>query len=253
MRKIITFIISLFPLFLTICAFIIILVQLPLFIIQALIVMIYTFALVLFFLKIFHQKEKIYIYSKAVVFFCVFTCCVAIASLRTFLVIENFDEQLFLIRNIGLFICKENYICGFFSTVLIVCVILYFSKLHILKNIEKSARISLDNMSSKIWEINHKEINGELKKDEADSLRKLANENLDYYSGFVGASKYLIGTLWAFLGLFIIVTAGGFTVGLLEFNLSWHEALNQYIVLSTGYLIIFVIPLFVVSVSFGIK
>lgn len=76
---------------------------------------------------------------------------------------------------------------------------------------------------------------------------------INYYSSYVGASKYLINTLWAFIGLFIVVTAGGFAVGILELNLSWHEALNQYIVLSAGYLVVFAIPMFIVSVSFGIK
>jgi len=253
MNKFISTIKSFFPLVLTICAFIVILVQLPMFIIQSLITLIYCFSIVIFLIKFFHRKENVYIFPKLIVIFSVFTCCVSLSSIRTFLIIKKFDDQLFLIRNIGLFLCKENYVCGFFTTILLIGVILYFSKIHILLNSEKAARTSLSDMSSKIWEINNKEINGEITKTEADSQKALINIEINYYSSYVGASKYLINTLWAFIGLFIVVTAGGFAVGILELNLSWHEALNQYIVLSAGYLVVFAIPMFIVSVSFGIK
>ena len=252
MKKIIAFFKSIFPLLITLCGFLVILVELPLFIIRTLIVLVYGFSVIIFLFRFLHRKEKIYIFPKLVILFCVFTCFIALSSLRTFLTIEKFDEQLSIIRKIGLFICKDNYVCGFFSTVLIVGVVLYFSKLFILNKSEETISSCQNNLNLKIWEIRQKEIDQVITNEKADVLRKTVDSDLDYYMNFEGSLKYFIGTVWAFIGLFIIVTAGGVSVGILEFNLSWHEALNQYIVLSVGYLVVFIIPLFLVSVSFGI-
>ncbi len=252
MKKLISYLKGFFPLFLTFCALILILFEIPLFVIQSLIIFVYAFSIFMLLIQFIHKNEKIYLFPKTVVFFCVFNCFIAISSIRSFLVIEKMDNQLYIIRKLGLLICKDNFICGFFSTIIIVGVILYFTKLYILKRTEDKTQKSLDKLNLKIWEIRHNEIDGKITNTEADLQRESVNIDLGYYSSIVGAAKYLIGTIWAFIGLFIIVTVGGVSVGILEFNLSWHEALNQYIVLSVGYLIVFVIPLFIVCVSFSI-
>ena len=48
----------------------------------------------------------------------------------------------------------------------------------------------------------------------------------------------------------VVAAAGGTGVGILDLNMQWQDALNQYIMLSSGYLVLFVIPLFLTSLGF---
>ena len=65
-----------------------------------------------------------------------------------------------------------------------------------------------------------------------------------------GSAKFLLGTMVVFAVLFIVAVTGGTAVGVLDQGLSWHDALNQYVMLSSGYLILFVVPLFLTSLGF---
>ena len=75
----------------------------------------------------------------------------------------------------------------------------------------------------------------------------------NYYGELTSAGKYLTGTIKTFILLYVITAAGGTAVGILEIKLPWEEALDQYIMLSTGYLVFFIIPLFLASLSFRTK
>lgn len=65
-----------------------------------------------------------------------------------------------------------------------------------------------------------------------------------------GSSKFLEGAVAALAVLFVIATGGGVAVGIIDMNMFWKDSLNQYIMLSSGYLVLFVVPLFLTSLSF---
>ena len=52
--------------------------------------------------------------------------------------------------------------------------------------------------------------------------------------------------------MYVIEIVGGFSLEMIELKLTWQEALWQYVMLSTGYLILFTIPIFIVGLTLRI-
>lgn len=250
MKKKLSLLKELFTLISLFLALVLIFVPLPSLCMEILLAIDYVFAVNIFAVKIFNRNMMSLFFRELAVCFSVFTGGVAIAATRSFLTIENIEEQITIIRIIGDFICRENAVCGFFTTLLMCGAILFFCKLCITDITEIKARITLDGMNHHFWTIEQKLNKNEISEDEASRQRRFIQTQIDYYSGIDGAAKYLMNTIKAFVGMFIIVFAGGFAVGYIAFKMSWQEALNQYVMLSSGYLVVFVIPLFLVCLCF---
>ena len=108
-------------------------------------------------------------------------------------------------------------------------------------------------MNSVLFDIDQKLLKKEITETEAENQKKQVARKVDYYSGLDSSVDILEKTIIAFTLLFAIISVGGVSIGIVEFNLFWKEAINQYIVLSSGYLVVFLIPLFIVCLSLKIK
>ena len=113
-----------------------------------------------------------------------------------------------LVLIIGQWIFRENFVCGFFTTLMLCASLLQFCKI------------------------------------------RVSRTQIDYYSSMDGSAKFLLGTMGAFTVLYIIAVVGGVAVGVLDRNMYWKDALDQYVMLSSGYLVLFVVPLFLASLGF---
>lgn len=214
----------------------------------------YLFAISFLLMQILSTKKpRLLCIYKSIDLFCVFTCGIFIAATRTLLTLSDFDTQLNIVRIIGGWICRENAICGFFTSLFMGGAILFFCKQFTSRAAETSARFCLDEMNQKLFNIDQKLLKKEITEDEAKNLKKHVTIEIDYYSNLDGSAHFLENTIICVIILFIVVTLGGFAVGLLENQLSWQEALNQYTTLSSGYLVVFLIPLFIVDIGIVFK
>ena len=109
----------------------------------------------------------------------------------------------------------------------------------------------MDSSAQKNFEIDQKLNQGQITETEARALRENVRLEVDYYSVMAGAAKILVGAIRVFAILFMVVVAGGVAVGIIDLNMPWQEALKQYVMLSCGYLVLFVVPLFLVALGFG--
>ena len=125
--------------------------------------------------------------------------------------------------------------------------LLLYCKMHVNRSQEVAARFCLDRMNQQLFDIDN-----QVARKEIIQKRKVA-EKVDLYSCMDGSAKFLLGTLAAFTVLYVVAVGGGVAVGILDRNMHWKDALNQYVMLSSGYLVLFVIPLFLTSLGFRTK
>ncbi len=250
MNKILKTLNDLLPLGMLAFALVLILVPLPVMVIQVLIVLNLGFSLCLFLAKFFGQTSIAYNFPRLVLYFCTFTCALIIATTRTFLTIPALEGQIPLVLIIGQWICRENFICGFFTTLMLCGSLLLYCKMHVNRSQEVAARFCLDRMTQELFDIDRQIARKEVTEEEGEILKEKVRNQTDHYSSMDGSAKFLLGTMGAFTVLYIIAVGGGVAVGVLDRNMYWKDALNQYVMLSSGYLVLFVVPLFLTSLGF---
>ena len=254
MNKFFVFLKRIFPLIALIISLILIFVPFPNIGIEIFLIVDYVLAVFLFLLHYLIARASVYFYSyRLTSYFCILTCGIAITTTRSLLTTTDFEKQLYLIRIIGTWICRENSLYGFFSTLLIFGGVIFFCKQFISSATELSARYCLDSMNAILFDIDQKLLKKEITETEADNQKQQIARKVDYYSGLDSSADFLEKTIIAFILLFIVTTAGGISIGIVEFHQFWQEAMNQYIVLSSGFLVVFLIPLFIVCLSLRIK
>lgn len=253
MNKIISTLKDLLPLGMLVFALVLIFVPLPVMVIQVLIVLNIGFSLCLFLSKFFGQTSIAYNFPRLVLLFCVLTCALIIATTRTFLTIPTLEGHIPLVLIIGQWICRENFICGFFTTLMLCGSLLLFCKMHVHRSQEVAARFYLDRMNQKMFDIDQQVARKEITEDESEFQKKRVQEKVDHYSCMDGSAKFLLGTLAAFTVLYVVAVGGGVAVGILDRNMHWKDALNQYVMVSSGYLVLFVVPMFLTSLGFKTK
>lgn len=107
-------------------------------------------------------------------------------------------------------------------------------------------------MNTKLFNIDNLYNNNLITEEEANCRKEAVRKNVDYFYSMDGAIQYYTGTIVAFMAMYVIEIVGGFSLGMIELKLTWQEALWQYVMLSTGYLILFTIPIFIVGLTLRI-
>ena len=250
MNKILSKLKDALPLMMLVLALVLIFVPLPIMLIQTLIVINIGFSLCLFLSKFFNSTAISYYFPRLVLYSSVYTCGIAVATTRTFLSIPTLEGHIPLVLKIGQWICRENYVCGFFTTLMLCGSLLMFCKLHIQRVQEFAARFCLDQMNKKMFDIDKQVEQKYITIEEGNEQKRKVELEIDYHSSMDGSARFLIGTIAAFAVLFTVAAAGGTGVGILNLNMYWKDSLDQYIMLSSGYLVLFVIPLFLTSLGF---
>ena len=250
MNKIFSKIKDALPLAMLVLVLVLIFVPIPIMLIQALIVINIGFSLCLFLSKFYNSTALAYYFPRLVIYSSVYNCALAISTTRTFLIIQILEDHIPIVLKIGQWICRENYVTGFFTTLMLCGALLFFCKLYVERSQNIAARFCLDQMNRKLFEIDKQVEQKKISIEEGNAQRQKVHNECDFFSSMDGSAKFLIGTIAAFAILFIVAVAGGTGVGILDQNMHWKDALNQYIMLSSGYLVLFVIPLFLTSLGF---
>ncbi|MCI6826703.1 MAG: FHIPEP family type III secretion protein [Spirochaetia bacterium] len=252
MNKFLKMIRDCYPIVVLMLGIFFIFIPLPMFVIEVLLVLDYMLALFLFWLKTNCGNEKLLFYTRFVISFCLLTCGIMISTLRTFLTIKDIESQLPIVRVIGTWICRENIVCGFFTTLLLCGALILFCKLFLSRHAKIGSCYCFDAMNTKLFNIDNLYNNNLITEEEANCRKEAVRKNVDYFSSMDGAIQYYTGTIVAFMAMYVIEIVGGFSLGMIELKLTWQEALWQYVMLSTGYLILFTIPIFIVGLTLRI-
>jgi flagellar biosynthesis protein FlhA len=114
---------------------------------------------------------------------------------------------------------------------------------------EVSARFTLDAMPGKQMAVDADLNAGLIDEKEAKRRRAEVAEEADFFGSMDGASKFVRGDAVAGILILVINIVGGFTVGMLQHDLSAGKAADTYILLAVGDALVAQIPGLLISVA----
>ncbi|OIN92486.1 MAG: flagellar biosynthesis protein FlhA [Comamonadaceae bacterium CG1_02_60_18] len=114
---------------------------------------------------------------------------------------------------------------------------------------EVSARFALDAMPGKQMAVDADLNAGLIDEKEAKRRRAEVGEEADFFGSMDGASKFVRGDAVAGILILLINIFGGFTVGVLQHDLSASQAADTYILLAVGDALVAQIPGLLISVA----
>ncbi len=157
-----------------------------------------------------------------------------------------------VIRAFGDFVAGGNAVVGFI--VFVILIIIQF--IVITKGAERvaevAARFTLDAMPGKQMSIDADLNAGLITDQEARQRRVKIQREADFYGSMDGASKFVKGDAIAAIIIIVINIVGGFTVGMLQRDLSALQALQTYTLLTVGEGLVNQIPALLISTATGI-
>ncbi len=114
---------------------------------------------------------------------------------------------------------------------------------------EVSARFTLDAMPGKQMAVDADLNAGLINEKEAKRRRAEVAEEADFFGSMDGASKFVRGDAIAGILILIINIVGGFTIGVLQHDLSASKAADTYILLAVGDALVAQIPGLLISIA----
>jgi flagellar biosynthesis protein FlhA len=114
---------------------------------------------------------------------------------------------------------------------------------------EVSARFTLDAMPGKQMAVDADLNAGLIDEKEAKRRRAEVGEEAEFFGSMDGASKFVRGDAVAGILILLINIFGGFTVGILQHDLTATQAANTYILLAVGDALVAQIPGLLISVA----
>lgn len=177
-----------------------------------------------------------------------FRLALSISTSRLILLDADAGE---IITSFGEFVIGENLVVGFvvFSIVTIV------QFLVITKGSERvaevAARFSLDGMPGKQMSIDADLKSGIMTNEEVKIRRKELGQESQLYGSFDGAMKFIKGDAIAGIVIIFVNLIGGISVGMAQMDLSISQALHTYTLLTIGDGLVAQIPALLISISAG--
>jgi len=117
---------------------------------------------------------------------------------------------------------------------------------------EVSARFTLDAMPGKQMAIDADLNTGFLTQEEAKARREELAKESDFYGSMDGASKFVRGDAVAGIVILIINIIGGLSIGMLQHDMDFSNAMERYVLLTIGDGLVAQIPALLISVSAAI-
>lgn len=177
-----------------------------------------------------------------------------VASTRIVLVNghEGTDAAGKVIEAFGNFVISGNYLVGF----IIFGILMIINFIVVTKGAgrvsEVIARFTLDAMPGKQMAIDADLNSGVIDQDEAKQRRTEIAQESDFFGSMDGASKFVRGDAVAGLLILIINIIGGLTIGMTQYDMSFNEAGEIYVLLTIGDGLVAQIPSLVLSLATAI-
>lgn len=147
----------------------------------------------------------------------------------------------------------KNYIIGGIITVILLIVQVFIISKGGCRVSEVNARFTLDSMSQKFFDIDNKLNQGIIDKKEEEILKGNVRKEVDYYSNMDGASKFLSGVSKANVFFILVNLAGGILIQVFKLKTSIGMALENTMFITVGYVVLFTLPVIVVSLAAGLS
>ena len=157
-----------------------------------------------------------------------------------------------VINSFGNFVVQGNYVVGLIVFVILVIIQFVVITKGAGRISEVAARFTLDAMPGKQMAIDADLNAGIISDEEAKTRRSEIAREADFYGAMDGASKFVRGDAIAGILITLINIIAGFVIGIAMNDLSLHEALRTYSLLSIGDGLVTQIPALLVSTASGI-
>ncbi|HEX5125909.1 MAG TPA: flagellar biosynthesis protein FlhA, partial [Rhodocyclaceae bacterium] len=215
-----------------------------------LIVMNFSLALLLLLLTFFMEKPvEFSTFPSLLLIATLFRLSLNIAATRLIL---SHAEAGRVIGAIGSYVVGGNYVVG-----LVVFLILVIVQFVVVTNgaqrvAEVAARFTLDSIPGQQMSIDADLNMGFIDQTEAQRRRKLLQKEANFYGAMDGASKFVKGDAIAGIIILIVDILGGFAIGIGQLGMKWDDALHTFTLLTIGDGIVTQVPALVIAVGTGI-
>lgn len=226
------------------------LLPMPTFILDVLLSMNITSALVVLFVTLFLLKPMDFsVFPGLLLILTLFRLSLNIASTRLILGQGYAGE---IVEAFGSFVVGGNYIVGFVIFLILVIINFVVITKGASRIAEVSARFTLDAMPGKQMSIDA-DLNAGLIDDiQAQSRRAEITQEADFYGAMDGASKFVRGDAIAGLLITAINLVGGLLIGTIQRGLDVGAAATKFSLLTIGDGLVAQIPALIISVAAGI-
>ncbi len=222
----------------------------PPFLIDLLLVMNITSALVILFVTLYIMRPVDFsVFPGLLLIVTLFRLSLNIASTRLILGQGYAGE---IIEAFGTFVVQGNYVVG--AVIFLILVIINFVVITkgATRIAEVSARFTLDAMPGKQMAIDA-DLNAGLIDDlDAQARRQAIAQEADFYGSMDGSSKFVRGDAIAGLLITVVNLIGGLLIGILQRDLPASEAASIYTLLTIGDGLVAQIPALIISTAAGI-
>jgi flagellar biosynthesis protein FlhA len=225
-------------------------VPLPTFLLDLLIALNITGALLILLISMFVQRPLDFsVFPALLLVATLFRLALNISATR--LVLRDGDAGK-VIHAFGSFVVGGNLVIGLVIFLILIIVQIVVVTKGAERVAEVGARFTLDAMPGKQMAIDADLNAGMIDEAQAKQRRADVAAEADFYGAMDGGSKFVKGDAIAAIIITLINLIGGFAVGILQQGLSPADAMNQYSLLSVGDGLVSQIPALLLSVSTGL-
>jgi flagellar biosynthesis protein FlhA len=225
-------------------------VPLPTFLLDTLIAMNITAALLILLTSMFVQKPLDFaVFPALLLVATLFRLALNISATR--LVLRDGDAGK-VIHAFGSFVVGGNLVIGLVIFLILVIVQMVVVTKGAERVAEVGARFTLDAMPGKQMAIDADLNAGLIDEAEAKKRRAEVGAEAEFYGAMDGGSKFVKGDAIAAVIITVINLVGGFAVGLIQQGMSAADAMNHYSMLSVGDGLVSQVPALLLSVATGL-
>ena len=214
-----------------------------------------TFALVVLLIVIYARKPLDFaLFPTVILIATLLRLSLNVASTRVVLLHghEGTDAAGQVIQSFGEVVIGGNYAVGLVVFIILIIINFVVVTKGAGRVAEVSARFTLDSMPGKQMAIDADLNQGLIDQDQAKARREEVTREADFYGSMDGASKFVRGDAIAGILITIINVLGGFTIGMLQHDLSAAQSAEYFVLLTIGDGLVAQIPALILSTAAGI-
>ncbi len=157
-----------------------------------------------------------------------------------------------IIRSFGSYVVQGNFAVGIIIFIILVIINFIVITKGAGRVAEVAARFTLDAMPGKQMAIDADLSSGLINEEQARIRRKDVAGEADFYGSMDGASKFVRGDAIAGILITAINIIGGIIVGVAQYDMSFSEAGNLFVLLTVGDGLVSQIPALIISTAAGV-
>lgn len=187
-----------------------------------------------------------------VLFFAMFSLAVNISYTRAALLGYESGDQVSVVCFFADMLGGKSIPTGFIIAIILLIVHVIIITKGTARVVEVAARFSLDSINQKFFDNDEKLAGNQISEEEAEKQKEVVQNEVEWYSRLDGAAKFLNGSLKATIVIILVNLLGGFFVEKLKLGTPFLEGLEAVVRITTGNIVVFLLPSLIVSFALGI-